>query len=131
VNLIRCSDQGGSLEDFFGAPELKNGPAMLELIRLLRAEPFESRVFGLTTHDRLALLAADAFGSSWYVLLGALDEHHYSVEYLMPQATAPWPRAYVRGEARSAADAVRMTLTAMEKSEGWVISDRSARSPSP
>jgi hypothetical protein len=131
VNLIRCSDQGGSLEEFYGAPEIKGGPAMLELIGRLRAEPFEPRVFGLTTHNRLALLAADAFASSWYVVLSALDEENYFVEYLMPPPEAPWPRAYVRGEARSAADAVRMALIAMEKSEGWVLSDRSARSPSP
>jgi hypothetical protein len=50
----------------------------------------------------------------------ALDKRNYFVEYLMPQRVAPWPNAYVRGEARSEDSAVQMIVAAIEKSEGWV-----------
>jgi hypothetical protein len=42
------------------------------------------------------------------------------VEYLMPERSAPWPHAYVKGEARSEDDAVRMIEIAMDQSEGWI-----------
>jgi hypothetical protein len=95
------------------------GRVMLSLIGRLRAFPDERQVFGLTSHLRLCLLADDTWKSPWYVIVSALDSRNYTVEYLMPQPVAPWPQAYVRGEARSEDDAVKMVLTAMEKSEGW------------
>ena len=53
------------------------------------------------------------------MIVSALDERNYQVQYLMPERVAPRPHAYVRGEARSADDAVRVIRTAMEKSGGW------------
>ena len=76
-------------------------------------------MWGLTSHYRLALLAQDSSETPWFVIVSALDKRNYYVEYLMPKAIAPWPHAYVRGEARSEDGAVQMVLTAMEKSEGW------------
>jgi hypothetical protein len=38
----------------------------------------------------------------------------------MPERIAPWPQAYVKGEARSEDEAVRMIEVAMDKSEGWI-----------
>jgi hypothetical protein len=38
----------------------------------------------------------------------------------MPEKSAPWPGAYVKGEGRSLDDALKMVVIAMEKSEGWV-----------
>jgi hypothetical protein len=76
-------------------------------------------LFGLTSHYRLCLRAQDTPEAAWFVIVSALDKWNYYVEYLMPQSMAPWPGAYVRGEARSEDEAVKMILTAMEKSEGW------------
>lgn len=93
--------------------------AMLDLMARLRALPDERLFFGLTSHSRLCLLAKDTYQSPWFVIISALDKSNYFVEYLMPQHIAPWPNAYVRGEARSEDSAVQMIVTAIEKSEGW------------
>jgi len=53
-------------------------------------------------------------------MISALDKRNYFIEYLMPEHVAPWAHAYVRGTALSEDDAVRMILTAMEKSGGWI-----------
>jgi hypothetical protein len=92
---------------------------MLDLMSRLQALPDEQRVFGLTSHFRLCLLAKDDYVSPWLVIISALDKHNYFIEYLMPDNVAPWPGAYVRGQANSEDDAVRMIMIAMEKSGGW------------
>jgi hypothetical protein len=126
MQLIGCQDQKGTLDEFYSetiqSAEPVNseiGRVMLSLIARLRALPDDRRAFGLTSHLRLCLLADDTWKSPWYVIVSALDSHNYTVEYLMPAPVAPWPRAYVRGEAQSEADAVKMVLTAMERSQGW------------
>ncbi len=93
---------------------------MLDLMARLRTLPDTRQVFGLTSHHRLCLLAADSYQSPWFVIISALDKRNYFVEYLMPKSIAPWPHAYVRGEARSEDDALQMVVTAIEKSAGWI-----------
>lgn len=127
MNLTRCRDQKSkTLDEFYGELSQSDEPvtrgigkSMLALMTRLRASPDERRVFGLTSHYQLCLLAEDSFEASKFVSIAALDRRSYSVEYLMPERVAPWPDAYVRGEARSEDDAVQMILTAIEKSEGW------------
>ena len=127
MHLTRCQDQKSqTLDEFYTEvgqgdhPALREGgKAMLDLIARLRALPDERHVYGLTSHYRLCLLAQDTSRSPWFVIISALDKRNYFVEYLMPERVAPWPQAYVRGEARSENDSVHMIITAMEKSEGW------------
>jgi len=127
MHLTGCQDQKKQpLDEFYTEvaqcekPDSReNGRVMLSLIARLRALPDERRAFGLTSHLRLCLLAEDSWKSPGYVIVSALDSRNYTIEYLMPQATAPWSQAYVRGEARSEDEAVKMIVTAMEKSEGW------------
>jgi hypothetical protein len=127
MHLTGCQDQKSrSLDEFYAEVTQQEsvvcregGQAMLDLIARLRALPDEHRVFGLTSHHRLCLLAEDTCQSSWFVIISALDKRNYYVEYLMPERIAPWPHAYVKGEARSEDDAVQMIVTAMEKAEGW------------
>lgn len=124
--LERCTDQASaSLDAFYeraaagdsdGA--FQSGQVMLDLINRLRALDDHRRAWGLTSHLHLCLLAQDSYKSPWYVRFIA-DRNYYSVEYLMPAAVAPWPNAYVRGEARSADEAVQMILTAMDRCGGW------------
>ncbi len=127
--LTRCQDQKSqTLEEFY--MEMSHGDedsvfpevsrTMLDLIARLRALPDERRVYGLTSHDRLVLLAQDTYRSPWLVILSALDKRNYFVSYLLPERLAPWPHAYVNGEAQSEDEAVQMILTAMDKSEGWL-----------
>jgi hypothetical protein len=127
MHLTRCKDQKRiTLDEFYGEMRnsnepitRKSGEVMLDLLARLRALPDDWRVFGLTSHNRLCLLSQDTCTSPWFVIVSAFDDRNYFIEYLMPEREAPWPHAYVRGEARSADDAARMIRTAMEKSGGW------------
>ena len=127
MHLTRCSDQNHqSLDEFYGeAAESKDpttrgiGSAMLTLIGRLRNLEVSHHVWGLTSHYNLVLLADDSYTTPWFVTMLALDYRNYSVEYLMPEDIAPWPNAYVKGQAQNADDAVRMILLAMEMSHGW------------
>lgn len=89
MKLVRCKDQAhASLEEFYGATEA-GGQAMLRLILRLRAIPDQRCVWGLTSIGRLCLLAADTYESPWFVVIGALDERNYFIEYLLPEVEAP------------------------------------------
>ena len=129
MHLTRCKDQKhATLDEFYGEAAAsrepvtrKSGAVMLDWIARLRALPNERHVYGLTSHYRLCLLSEDTYTSPWFVIITASDERNYYVEYLMPEHESPWPHAYVRGETRSADDAVRMVVTAMEKSGGWSL----------
>lgn len=126
MQLERCSDQPSRSLDGFYAEHARSdhdgtrdiGRAMCSLIARLRALPDERRVYGLTSHYRLCLLAEDTSASPWYVIFVAVDSRVF-VEYLMSVHDAPWPRACVRGEASSEDEAVAMILTAMDRSGGW------------
>ena len=127
MKLIHCQDQKSkTLDEFFldvsqqdHPVSRENGKTMLDLLARLRALPDAHQVYGLTSHHRLCLLASDSWQAPWFVIINALGKQTYYVEYLMPKHTAPWPHAYVRGEASSEDDAVKMIVTAMERSEGW------------
>jgi hypothetical protein len=127
MNLTRCKDQTrATLDEFYGRARnsdepvsRKGGQAMLDLIARLRAWPDDRNVFGLTSLNRLCLLSQDTYTSPWFVIVCAVDAQNYYIDYLMPEREAPWPHARVQGEARSVDDAVRMIITAMEKSGGW------------
>jgi hypothetical protein len=127
MHLETCRDQSSrTLDEFYeeiaahdSHVDREGGRAMLDLIARLRALPHERRVWGLTSHYRLCLLAHDTYQSPRYVTVAALDRNNYSIDYLMPAAVAPWSGARVQGDARSEDDAVQMIVTAMERSEGW------------
>ncbi|MEZ6143000.1 MAG: hypothetical protein R3B84_20745 [Zavarzinella sp.] len=131
MHLTRCKDQQSkTLEEFYNELALgdnytsrEGGKAMLELIESIRAEPGATKIFGLTSHARLVLLAEDTYESPWFVIISALDSRNYRVEYLMPSCIAPWPGAYVCGECRTNEDAVRMVTTAIHQCEGWIEGD--------
>jgi hypothetical protein len=133
VQLDRCKDQSSiTLDDFYANVAeggSRGGAAMIELIRRLRNLPDERRVFGLTSLHRLCLLAADTWRSPWFVIISALDERNYRIEYRLPDAAAPWPNAYVTGEAQSQDEAVSMILTAMERSGGWAAHPETRPAP--
>lgn len=127
MHLTRCQDQRRqSLDEFYDELAQSNdavsrdiGQTMCSLISRLRASPDARQVYGLTSHHRLCLLASDTYQARQFVILSALDRSNYWIEYLMPEAVAPWPEAYIRGEAHSEDEAVRMVLTAMINSQGW------------
>src|SRR4051812_7278390 len=99
MHLTRCKDQKhATLEEFYTKAQdshepvtSKSGEVMLDLITRLRALPDDRHIYGLTSHYRLCLLSQDTYTSPWFVILSALDERNYYVEYLMPESEAPWP----------------------------------------
>lgn len=121
--LERCKDQKGSIEEFYqrlaAHSESREGAAaMLALIAKLRASsPADRMVWCLTSLHRLCLLSSGS--ATWWVIVAAADESDFLIEYRLPDSAAPWPDAYVRGEAKSVEEALRMTLIGMENSEGW------------
>jgi hypothetical protein len=127
MHLTRCHDQKSkTLDEFYGELSVSDetvtrqiGQTMLGLLERLRALPDDRRVWGLTSHYRLGLHACDSYETPCFVTVVALDARNYFIEYLMPERVAPWPHAYVTGQARSEDEAVQMILTGMEKSEGW------------
>jgi hypothetical protein len=127
MHLIRCRDQlPESLEEFYSGLAKncdgilrEDAEAMLSLLARLRAESDDRQVFGLTSHARLSLLAADDYRSEKYVVIAALGRLEFHVKYLMPAAAAPWPGAYVTGGTRSINEAIRMILIGMDNSQGW------------
>ena len=127
MNLRRCQDQKRqTLEDFYGEFAVSREPVssgigktMVALIGRLRAQRDERPVYGLTSHERLFLLSKDTSQFPWFVGVLGLSKDNYVIEYLMPERLAPWPSAYVRGEARSEDQAIDMIQIAMERSEGW------------
>ena len=129
MKLVRCTEQPGSLESFYEAssPEDDHGSAvgktMLSLLGKLRELPDDCQAWGLTSHFALWLLNEDRGDSvCWVRVVARFNE--YSIEYRMPDATAPWPEAYVSGRARSEAQAVQMIRTAMLCSGGWTAPSR-------
>lgn len=96
---------------------------MLKLIARLRAWPDEREVYLLNSHFELCLLAHDDYTSPWYVKILAIENAYYRVRYLMPARLAPWQGAFVSGESINEDAAFEMTLTAMDKSEGWTDAD--------
>ena len=124
MQLEQCSEQATYGMDRFYAElavhDPQSGEAMIELLARLRSLDHPNRVWGLTSHTRLCLLAQDSSATPWYVIAYPVTRRDYTVEYLMPASLSPpWPNAYVRGEARSVDDAVNMIITAMDRSGGW------------
>jgi hypothetical protein len=127
MNLVRCQDQKGeTLEEFYaemslhdGYDGVEGGKTMLALMERLRAVPYEKPVYGLTSIGRLVLLSKDSSIPPWHVVIYAVNKKRYAVECYLHEDEAPWPGAYVRGEAESEDEILPMILSAMERSRGW------------
>ncbi len=127
MDITRCKSQShATLDEFYGEMRdsddpttHESGETMLGLIARLKALPDERHVYGLTSHYTLCLLSQDTDTSPWFVKVAALDQQNYSVECLVPDREAPWPGAYVLGQAQSEDDAVHMIIKAMDISGGW------------
>ena len=80
MQLERCTEQRDTLDAFYAevvAHDASTGQAMIDLIARLRDLDHPNRVWGLTSHTRLCLLAADDSSTPWYVIASALDKRNY------------------------------------------------------
>jgi hypothetical protein len=96
------------------------GAGMLRVLPGLEELCAHHRVWGLTSHAWLWLLAADDYTSPWLVRVIALGSE-YEVSFRMTEAERPWPEALVSGTARDVAAALAMIRIAMERSDGWTF----------
>ncbi|MGC4016572.1 MAG: hypothetical protein QM755_18935 [Luteolibacter sp.] len=127
MHLERCQDQNQrTLDEFYGeflqadhSISREGAQAMLGLIARLRSQDDSRRVFGLTSHFQLCLLAVDDYTTPWHVAIDTLGAYGFRIHYLMPDHHAPWPGAQVSAQAHTEDDALRMVLHAMELSGGW------------
>ena len=128
MKLIRCKDQPSqTLEEFYekmigkDCVENDTGKAMLNLIEALRKLPNEKTVWALTSLSSLWFLAENNYQSLWLVNIIASDFEFYHIKYRMLDSQAPWPEAWVLGQAKSESEAVKMILIAMKNSGGWAF----------
>ena len=119
--IKRSKEQGTeTLEEFYRNWNSKLGQSMLCLIARLKEVDDERILWGLTSHARLCLLSDNPSANYRHVIITAgYDDKPYKIECHVPPEQAPWPNAYIHGEAYSLDEAISMILAAMDKSEGW------------
>ncbi|MBT1711030.1 hypothetical protein KK062_22495 [Fulvivirgaceae bacterium PWU5] len=126
--IQRSSDQKRqTLREFY--IELKNydsnpvwatrGQAMLDFLDLIDQNFKQTKIWGLTSHDTLLLLAEDNWESGWFVAISNIGTTGYHFEYRMPEHKSPWPNAIVKGVAPTIQDSMGYLAIAMKESEGW------------
>jgi hypothetical protein len=92
---------------------------MLELLPMLEDLFLSLNVWGLTSMERLCLLADDDWRSPWFVIIQAKPMGGFQIQYRMSQAEAPWPNAIVEGFAEDKERACELIRIAMQRSGGW------------
>ena len=120
MNLVRCAEQTGTLDEFYG--DLLNGTSvdrdigvtMLDLIERLRALPSTRSAWGLTSHYHLFLLSQDRSDSERHVEVIA-QSGNYAIRSRQEKHGAQ--------TVRSADEAVQAIERAMLNSGGWPNSD--------
>ena len=124
MNLKRASCQTGeSLTEFYSELATHDGwtcvcEMMLQLLPKLEGLADEVPIWGLTSHERLVLLATDDYRTPWFVMITPHRWEEYDIHYLLPKAEAPWGGARVEGIARDLDQASRMIRIAMQRSGG-------------
>lgn len=122
--LVPASCQGTPLCEAYSALGQRPDPVwqryaerMLDLVPLIERVCADVSVWGLLSHERLCLLAADDYTTPWYVIVSAPGG--YDIRYVMAPQDAPWPGADVVGTGRSAGAAAEMVHIAMVRSRAW------------
>ena len=95
------------------------GKKMHEFVKMINETFKETKLWGLTSHERLVIQSKDSSKSKWYVIISNIGTDDYYFEYLMPENKQPWLNAMIRGQARSLKEAKKYLLIAMKESEGW------------
>ena len=124
MQIKRCKDQKGeTLEEFYTGSSCDSNDglhisnkAMLSLLKGLENQTFDKNIYGLTSMNRLCLLAENDWESPWYVIISALDDKNYYIEYILPQRFAPWPYAMVKGDSVEGHTPCKKTPTNFRKS---------------
>ena len=126
MRIRRCGPAPESLEQFYRERSLATDHhrigalETLSLLERLAAHPDPCEVWALTSEmEGLCLLERDDPTIPPRVIWMACDSRDYFIKFLMPPALAPWPDAYMEGQAHSEDEAFNMILTGMRQSQGW------------
>lgn len=128
--IVRCKDQKRqTLEEFYSEWasyedkfSIDLGKAILSIIEFINNTFIETKIFGLTSHAHLILLAQNSSESEWFVKLITNGLEFY-IEYLIPKENQPWENAIVKGETTSMEEFKNYIIIAMVESQGWNDSD--------
>jgi len=120
--LTHCSCQGGesdTLESLFeGAgfdEDMKT--ATVSVIRRLREEMSERRVWGLISMGSIVLLAENVYYSPRYVQFWATSDGSYTISTMLPETFEPWQGLSAQTDSEEVA--IAMILQGMDLSGGW------------
>jgi hypothetical protein len=127
VPLVRATCQGPeTIETFYRELAASQdritsaiGAGMLRLLPGLVDTCATHKVWGLTSHFDLWLLAADDYTSRWLVFVIAHPAGSYEVRYAMTEADQPWPDALVAGSTMEPGEALSMIRVAMRRCGAW------------
>lgn len=120
MKIIRCSCQNSqSLSDYYQELYPEDSPVMNEFLDLLEKTSSPLVVYGLTSHEDLVFQPSDEYSPPWLVIVSIRQEQVFEVRYRLPMQSAPWPNAYVVGEAKGPKEAVDRVLVAMRLSGGF------------
>jgi hypothetical protein len=126
--IVRCTEQKRqTLEEFYKEMgDDKSNPVwktrsdnMLGFLKMINENFIETKIWGLTSHDRLVLLTGDSSESDWYVIVSNIGNSEYYFDYKVPEDKLPWPYATMRGVANSLTQAKKYLAIAMQESDGW------------
>jgi hypothetical protein len=78
----------------------------------------ETMIWGMTSHLRIGMMSAPE-QTNWHIIVAPHTGNSFFVEYLLPEAKAPWDNAWVRGEADNFESLKKYTLIAMKESGFW------------
>jgi len=96
----------------------EKGIGMLKFIEMVDSIFPDTKIWALTSIQRLVLQTKDDWQSDWFIIIGCLGNEYY-IEYLIPENKKPWPDAYVRGVAIGLEEAKKYLLIAMNECGGW------------
>jgi hypothetical protein len=128
--LKRITDQKSrTIEEFYldlaveqvAEPWRQSGKAMSTILEQLNKIFNSDTIWCLTSIDRLVLLREDDWRSPWFVIVSSVAGE-FLIEYLIPEDSAPWEGARVRGGSTSLDEAVKYILISMKNSGGWEFS---------
>lgn len=80
---------------------------MLDLLRELTSDGPAPLVWGVTSHERLALHATDDWKAPTLVFIAPHSDGSWHIECSLPPELQPWPEAIVTGHTSELSEAVR------------------------
>lgn len=92
---------------------------MLTILEGLKSLSGTDVIWGLTSHYHLGLHDVDDHRVVAPAGITAISSSEFHVEFLLPEADAPWPGAMIRCHAMCVGEALELIRIGIERSDGW------------